>query len=75
MPAEPKIILRNELLNVVPQCPVEQSNPPDCPLYAVRKAKPARRLQWFDALTEDDLSYLSAYHCICARIKMESRAD
>jgi len=73
MTNDPKLALRDNLLRLVPQCPVEQLNPPDCPLYAVRRAQPARRLQWFDALTEDDLAYLSAYHCVCAQIKMEAR--
>jgi hypothetical protein len=73
MPEQPKTALRDNLLSLVPHCPVEQSNPPDCPLFTVRKAGPAKRLRWFNELTEADLVYLSAYHCVCAQIKMESR--
>ncbi len=70
---KPKTALRDNLLSLVQQCPVEQANPDDCPLFAVRKAGPARRLRWFNDLTEDDLVYLNAYHCVCAQLKMESR--
>jgi hypothetical protein len=73
MSEQSKMALRDNALSLARYCPVEQSNPDDCPLFAVRKLKPARRRQWFDILTEDDLSYLNAYHSVCARIKMESR--
>lgn len=73
MTEQPKTALRDNLLSLVQHCPVELSNPADCPLFAVRKAGPARRLQWFNNLSEDDMVYLNAYHCVCARIKMETR--
>jgi hypothetical protein len=65
--------LRDSVLRLAETCPVELTNPADCPLYGVRKLKPARRLRWFDDLTGDDLAYLNGYHCICAQIKTESR--
>jgi hypothetical protein len=72
MSEQPKTALRDNLLSLVQRCPVELSNPKDCPLFGIRKLGPARRLRWFNDLTEDDLVYLNAYHCICAQVKMES---
>jgi hypothetical protein len=74
MTDQPKMVLRDNLLRLVQQCPVELSNPEDCPLFAVRQALPARRLRWFNDLTEDDLVYLNTYHCICAQLKIQSRS-
>jgi hypothetical protein len=73
MGEQPKTALRDNLLGLFKHCPVELSNPEDCPLFAVRKAGPTRRLRWFNDLTEDDLVYLNAYHNVCERIKIESR--
>jgi hypothetical protein len=30
----------------------------------------ANRLQWFEALSEDDLDYLAAYHQVCLGVKL-----
>jgi len=73
MTEPPKTALRDNLLSLAGNCPVERSNPEDCPLFAIRKLGPAKRLQWFNDLPKDDLAYLNAYHCVCARIKLESR--
>lgn len=32
----------------------------------------AERLQWFNALTEEDLEYLAAYHHVCLKVGLES---
>jgi hypothetical protein len=56
-------------------CPFHKSNPEDCPLFPLRKMKPAKRLRWLKALSEEDMSYLTTYHQICLRIKMDSRGD
>jgi hypothetical protein len=71
---QPKSALRDNLSCLIQQCPVDLSNPEDCPLFAVRKAGPTRRLRWFNDLTEDDLVYLNNYHCICAQLKIQSRS-
>ena len=54
-------------------CPFHQANPEDCPLFPLRKMKPAKRLSWLRALSEEDLSYLATYHHVCLRIKMDSQ--
>ena len=68
-----KTALRNDLLNLAVRCPVEHSNPVDCPLFGIRKLSPAKRRQWFDQLPDDDLVYLSAYHPVCAQLRLEFR--
>jgi len=34
------------------------------------KMKPSARLQWFQALTEEDLDFLAAYHHVCMNVKL-----
>jgi hypothetical protein len=73
-PTKPSQRRRDELrasLNILAEvCPVEGCNPEDCPLYEFRKLKHAARLNWFNALAEDDLAYISAYHHVCLNLKM-----
>lgn len=70
--------LRDELLanlsELSKNCPFHLANPKDCPLFPLRKLKPAQRLMWLRALSEKDLSYLNTYHHVCLRIKLESQA-
>ena len=65
--------LQAGLLKLFEACPFDETNPKDCPLFSLRKIGPCRRLQWFDALTEDDLGYLAAYHHVCFTIRVASR--
>jgi hypothetical protein len=53
-------------------CPFDQTNPKDCPLSALRRMKPVKRVQWLQALTQDDLSYLAAYHRTCLFVRVNS---
>jgi hypothetical protein len=64
--------LRANLLELVEACPFHRSNPEDCPLFPLRKMRPARRLQWFNALSQDDLDYLASYHHVCLNVQLES---
>jgi hypothetical protein len=68
-----KKALRDSALSLTKHCPVDGTNPDDCPLHGVRQLGPVRSCQWIHDLTTDDLSYLNAYHAICERIRMESR--
>jgi hypothetical protein len=67
--------LRANLLSLTETCPVDECNPEDCPLYLLRKMKPQQRLQWFNALDEDDLVYLATYHHICMDIKVALKSN
>jgi hypothetical protein len=72
IPHEQKKALRANLLELTEACPFHHSNPEDCPLYLLRKMKPKKRLQWFNALAENDLIYLASYHRVCFTTKVES---
>ena len=61
---------RENLLSLTEACPVGERNPEDCPLCSVRKMKPSDRLNWFNALKEDDLAFLVSYHYVCMNTKM-----
>lgn len=61
-----------DLLKLSEACPFDETNPQDCPLSALRRMKTAKRAQWLQALREDDVSYLAAYHRVCLTIKVES---
>ena len=62
--------LRTNLLCLLETCPAEGCNPGDCPLYALRLMKYSERLAWFNALSEEDLAYLAAYHAVCFELKL-----
>jgi hypothetical protein len=64
--------LRVNLLTLAEACPLDPCNPEDCPLFALRQMKPGERLQWFNALGEEDLEYLASYHHICLTTKLHS---
>ena len=67
--------LRANLRSLVEFCPVDKSNPKDCPLYLLRQMEPPRRLELFNALNEDDLVYLATYHHVCMNIKVTLKSD
>ena len=67
--------LRAALLDVLNACPVDQCNPNDCPLYALREMDFDRRLQWLNALNRADLEYLAAYHYVCMRLRAGEARD
>ena len=64
--------LRANLLRLSEVCPFHLANPEDCQLFPLRRMEPTKRLQWVNALSESDLVYLTTYHRVCLRIKMES---
>lgn len=63
--------LRASLIALTECCPVDGCNPKDCPLFPVRKMKPSARLEWFKALTEEDLIFIAAYHHVCMNVRLE----
>lgn len=65
--------LQDNVLSLAMTCPMEQCNPSNCPLFQVRQMELRKRLQWFKALTDEDLAYLNAYHYVCMKIKLEAQ--
>lgn len=61
--------LRANLRSLVESCPTGEKNPQVCPLYLLRQMEHPRRWELFNALNEDDLVYLAAYHHICLNTK------
>ena len=64
--------LRANLLKLSEGCPFHLANPEDCPLFALRRMKPAKRLEWINALSGNDLVYLATYHRVCLRMRRGS---
>jgi hypothetical protein len=62
--------LRAGILSLAEQCPVDECHPEHCPLFSVRKLELPARLEWLNALDEDDLGYIAAYHHVCLKIKL-----
>jgi hypothetical protein len=67
--------LRASLSALMDCCPVDQCNPVDCPLFALRKMERREREQWFEALNEADLKYLAAYHYVCQNLRIHPHAS
>ena len=63
--------LRDSLMSLTKCCPVDGCNPEDCPLFLVRKMSADERVQWFNGLSLEGLSYLAAYHQTCLGHKLE----
>ena len=72
MPHQQKNELRANLLALSEACPSHDANPEDCPLFLLRKMKPRNRLQWLNALTDNDLVYLATYHRVCFTTKVDA---
>ena len=73
MPEQEINLLRDNLLELTKSCPLEKCDPDGCPLCALRQMEPAKRAEWLDMLTEDELQYLAAYHYVCPTTKLDSR--
>jgi hypothetical protein len=64
--------LRTNLLELSGFCPFDQTNPEDCPLFLLRRMRPARRTEWLNALSEADMLFLAAYHRVCLGVKVDT---
>jgi len=63
-------MMQAQLLEVLNACPVEQCNPEECPLHALRHLEFPQRVAWLKSLDHADLEYLLAYHYICRHCKL-----
>jgi hypothetical protein len=64
--------LLDNLLTLAVSCPVDHCNPANCPLCNARKMELGRRLEWFQSLTDEELVYLTSYHFVCMKNKLEA---
>ena len=65
--------LDDQLAHFVPSCPTNHPNPPECPLYRLRKEKSQTIAQWLAGLTVEDKEYLVLYHQCCLTTKLKDR--
>lgn len=65
--------LRTSLLSLLEVCPADYCNASECPLYPLRNMKYLERLEWFNALSGEDLAYLAAYHEVCFELKLAEK--
>lgn len=61
--------LEREAYELSKHCPVDQSNPPDCPLCRLRHLGGSERRAWIHQLTDDELEYLATYHSCCCAVR------
>ena len=54
-------------------CPVDGSNPPECPLCGLRPMPARARRAWIKKLSDNELEYLATYHATCYAEKMASK--
>ncbi len=63
----------DNLLSLAVSCPVDHCNPDNCPLHNIRKMDLGQRLEWFRGLTDEELMYLSSYHFVCLKHRLQER--
>ncbi len=62
--------LEREAYELSKHCPVDESNPKDCPLCRLRPLSAEERKTWIHELTDDELEYLVSYHSCCCAVRM-----
>jgi hypothetical protein len=55
-------------------CPVDRTNPDNCPLCGLRLLAPEARRVWVHGLTLKELQYLVLYHANCAAERKRTAA-
>jgi len=50
-------------------CPLQQDNPPDCPLNPMRCKALQDRYNWVKSQTTEQLKELARHHCTCLEEK------
>lgn len=62
--------LERRALELSKECPLDRTNPPDCPLYALRPFSAPERRKWIRRLSDMELEYLGSYHSCCLTDKV-----
>jgi len=50
-------------------CPVDPSNPSDCPFHNARQKNLEEKLAWFDHLSEEAILNIHTYCQLCFEVK------
>lgn len=50
-------------------CPLQQDNPPDCPLNPLRSQALKDRYLWVKSLSDEQLKEIARHHCACIEKK------
>lgn len=61
--------LEREAYELSKHCPIDHSNPADCPLCGLRPLPATARRAWIHRLTDEELEYLVTYHTCCCAVK------
>ncbi len=61
--------LIDQVLRIAQDCPIKHNNPAHCPLAEIRQLEMPERIKWINAMSDENLSYFAAYHCVCSKLK------
>ncbi len=64
-----RIHLERQALGLSRRCPVDLSNPGNCPLFGLRPFGIRERRAWIHRLSLEELEYLVCYHASCAAVR------
>lgn len=64
-----RVALENQALDLSRRCPIDGSNPDNCPLCGLRVLSLPERRAWIRRLKLEELEYLVTYHACCAKEK------
>ena len=65
--------LERQAFELSKHCPVDRSNPVDCPLFGLRPLPARERRTWIRGLSDAELEYLAKYHTCCHAVRAAAR--
>jgi len=63
----------SDILDMAVVCPHDNTNPPFCPLYKVRKLDPNERIKWALMLSEEEMEDITINHKVCLDCRSKGR--
>ena len=67
-PANRRARLERLVGGLAKYCPIDRTNPVNCPLFGLRPLAPSKKRRWIHGLTLDELEYLANYHRSCTAV-------
>ncbi|MCX6895456.1 MAG: hypothetical protein NTZ16_08180 [Verrucomicrobia bacterium] len=71
-PPKTRAELESVALELIVACPLDSSNPQNCPLRQLREQPLTERVRWLRALADEELAYLVSYHQVCLNTKLQA---